>query len=196
MAEIANVGLDSKLLSQTQALATQAYQLSGSSTGVPVISAQGISRSHPNTVMMQQSSSQTKYLNMPQGKHSGQPPMLNSVQTHRYSLEKLKEFESKLLQQSANNSSSKHMLSQERKQMNFAELADSTIYGVPKHSVLLPSSKHINADNETEAAAVTSTTSAPHRTEDRGMQRMGTRNSALVSFTGGQPQGGSEPARQ
>ena len=85
--------------------------------------------------------------------------------------------------------------------MNFAELADSTIYGVAKNSVLRPASKNTTMDRTNDTAAFSSGGGAPHRViEENGgsshkndQNRTGTRNTGLVSHTGNLPQGGSEP---
>jgi hypothetical protein len=58
--EIGNAALENKHLNQSQALVSQAYQLSGATNGTALVSAQSFSRTNLNSVMMQQSNSQAK----------------------------------------------------------------------------------------------------------------------------------------
>lgn len=81
---------------------------------------------------MNQSNSQSNYLNI--GYNKNAPG--GNLQTHRYSLEKLKEFETKLMQQSAGNSTKTGNLLNSDKtkgpECSFTAASDAAIYGLSK----------------------------------------------------------------
>jgi len=118
---------------------------------------------------MQPSHSQSKYLNS-----SSTPVALGNVQSsHRYSLEKLKEFEAKLLLQGHSigpGTKSTKQTGLDRGKMNFADLADATVYGMTKTAVILPTAKHDKGP--VDHGSFNHTTHTPQKL----MQDMNTRN--------------------
>lgn len=136
---------------------------------------------------MQPSHSQSKYINS-----SSTPVALGNVQSsHRYSLEKLKEFEAKLLLQGHSLSQGQKSAYQaDRAKMNFAEMADATVYGMTK--TVVPGSKAPNR-LPSEFAQFSHTTMTPSKAL-AGADGI-TRNALTVGHFGSNPVPESGPGR-